>query len=105
MARNPVNPDIGEITCAFTGEKGCPVRRDRNGKFYYVSGAGMIKPNMAAGQAWMMDNATLYGPTGKPTPAPSEPVNGSAPAAKPEKPVNEQQPPASKKSWLDTLIG
>lgn len=53
------NPDIGTIECIFTGEVS-PVRKDKRGKLYYVSSAGMIKPNMPAGQSWMEKNSKLF---------------------------------------------
>ncbi|WP_351001072.1 hypothetical protein [Shewanella sp. TB7-MNA-CIBAN-0143] len=63
MARKQKNDDIGEITCPFTGDV-APVRRDCNGKLYYVGKAGMIKPNMPTGQDWMLENAVIW-PMGK----------------------------------------
>ncbi|OBU24960.1 hypothetical protein C0Z01_14190 [Photobacterium kishitanii] len=53
------NPDVGSIICIFTGESS-PVREDKKGKLYYVSSAGMIKPNMPAGQKWMRENVKLF---------------------------------------------
>lgn len=64
MARKPKNEDIGEILCPFCNEK-APVRRDCNGKLYYVSKAGMIKPNLPTGQDWMLENAVIWSPTQK----------------------------------------
>ena len=52
------NPDVGYVKCIFTGERS-PVRQDKRGKYYYVSSAGMIKPNMPSGQQWMKDNCVL----------------------------------------------
>jgi hypothetical protein len=59
MARKPKNDDIGEIRCPFTDEL-APVRRDCNGKLYYVGKAGMIKPNMPTGQDWMLENSVIW---------------------------------------------
>lgn len=52
------NPDIGTIHCIFTGEI-APVRKDKREKLYYVSSAGMIKPNLPQGQKWMRDHVKL----------------------------------------------
>lgn len=80
MARKPKNEDIGEIRCPFTGDL-APVRRDCNGKLYYVGKAGMIKPNMPIGQDYMLEHATIWGASGKPGQV-SEPVTSTpAPAA------------------------
>lgn len=95
MARKPKNPDIGEIRCQITGEM-APVRRDCNGKLYYLSRAGMIKPNMPAGQEWMLENARIFSPGEKPL----APIT-STDEQQPETPaINEPAtvPPESKKS-------
>ena len=99
MARKPKNEDIGEIRCPFTGDLS-PVRRDCNGKLYYVGKAGMIKPNMPTGQNYMLENATIWGAGGKPHVIPCNPANDEeyqAPltglvglVAKPETPVISQ---------------
>ena len=85
------NPDIGTITCPITGETGCAVRRYSRGKrfLYYVSQAGMITPNLPAGQAYMEKHTTFIGDNGKPL----APVNGK-PASdnQPENPVNDSKP-------------
>lgn len=91
MPRNPVNPDIGEINCPMCN-KPAPVRKDRNGKLYYVSDAGMIKPNMPEGQNWLLENAVIW-PHGV---KPNEPVNEQSPIPIPDiqtnVPVNESDP-------------
>lgn len=91
MARHPINPDIGEILCPLCNEL-APVRKDRNGKLYYVSEAGMIKPNMPEGQNWLLDNAVIWPHGGKP----AKPVNESQAIATAQKsksvPVNESIP-------------
>ncbi|GAB1110715.1 MAG: hypothetical protein SwBeaMacB_13510 [Shewanella algae] len=87
MARKPKNPDIGEITCPICGEV-APVRRDSNGKLYYISSAGMIKPNLPGGQDWMLENANIWSKEHKPKPvteAPkTEPVTEQVPVTEPE---------------------
>ena len=91
MPRNPINPDIGEIQCPMCC-KLAPVRKDRNGKLYYVSDAGMIKPNMPEGQNWLLENAVIWSHGVKPT----DPVNESqaTPIAdiQTNVPVNESDP-------------
>ncbi len=67
MPRKQINPDIGEIRCPFTGSLS-PVRKDKAGKLYYLSKAGMIKPNLEAGQNWMLENALLWVGGVKPVP-------------------------------------
>ncbi|NKF52784.1 hypothetical protein G3R49_19695 [Shewanella sp. WXL01] len=81
MARKPKNADIGTIKCPICGDDAL-VRRDCNGKLYYVGKAGMIKPNLPSGQNWMLDNATIW-PLGK------KPVNEPAPQ------ITQEQPPAT----------
>ncbi|WP_025822954.1 hypothetical protein [Shewanella marina] len=110
MARNPKNPDIGEIVCPFTNEV-APVRRDRNGKLYYSGSAGMIKPNNPMGQEWMLNNANIWPHGRKPANDDNVPVTdeNTSPAAKqPAKLVNvpvngnsSQKPPQSAESKPD----
>ena len=133
MARKPKNEDIGTINCPICGDL-APVRRDCNGKLYYVGKAGMIKPNMPAGQDWMLENADIWSRGIKPaeaandapepitdTPA-AEPVTGDLPKIilnksqiktnvpvngnKGQKPVNDAdyQKPA-KQTFAKWLIG
>ncbi len=91
MARKQKNEDIGEITCPITGDL-APVRRDCNGKLYYVGKAGMIKPNLPAGQEYMLTHATIWGAGGKP--------------AEPEKPVTSPSMATSQPAANDdTLTG
>lgn len=54
-----VNPTIGRILCPISG-KISEVRRDKKGKLYYVGAAGMIKPNLPLGQAWLLENAEMF---------------------------------------------
>ncbi|RTR33517.1 hypothetical protein [Shewanella atlantica] len=93
MARKPKNPDIGEIKCPFTGEI-APVRKDCNGKLYYVGKAGMIKPNLPEGQNWMLDNASIWTGGVRPVPVTETPAANES-DFEPEKmhvPVNESVP-------------
>lgn len=93
MGRKQINPDIGEIKCAFTGDV-APVRKDSAGKLYYLSKAGMIKPNMPEGQNWMLENATLWTGGVKPVPVTEQKaVNDDEFEPKPNSvPVNESEP-------------
>lgn len=54
-----VNPTIGRIRCPLVGDI-AEVRRDKKGKFYYVGNAGMIKPNLPAGQDWIKNRAEFF---------------------------------------------
>jgi len=58
-----VNPDIGYVKCPFTGERAA-VRRYKTGRrlLYFVSPVGIIRPNTAAGQEWMLEHAHLFTP-------------------------------------------
>ena len=98
MARHPINPDIGEITCPFSGEV-APVRRDKNGKLYFVSAAGMIKPNNPAGQDWMLENAKIWGANHQ-KPAEQKPVTEPPKQEQQHAPVNEN---SAAKAALDLL--
>ena len=91
MARNPINPDIGEIQCPMC-HKIAPVRKDRNGKLYYVSDAGMIKPNMPEGQNWLLENAVIWPHGVKPNDSVNEPQSTPLPDKVPHVPVNESVP-------------
>lgn len=54
-----VNPTIGRIRCPIAGDI-AEVRKDKRGKFYYVGQAGMIKPNLPDGQAWIVRKAEMF---------------------------------------------
>jgi len=53
------NETIGKIKCPFTGGFG-EVRKDKTGKLYFYSKAGLIKPNLPDGQDWILENAILF---------------------------------------------
>ncbi len=55
-----INPTIGRIKCPIAGDW-AEVRKDKKGRLYYVGRAGMIKPNLPAGQEWMLTNAEMFG--------------------------------------------
>ena len=57
------NPTIGMVTCPLCNEPAA-VRKDRRGKFYYISAAGRISPSNDFGQEWFMEHATIWGETG-----------------------------------------
>ncbi|WP_330960021.1 hypothetical protein [Photobacterium sp. 53610] len=46
------NETIGHVTCPIVGDQ-AEVRMDKREKLYYLGEAGMIKPNLPAGQAWL----------------------------------------------------
>ena len=54
-----INQTIGKVKCPFTGEI-AEVRKNKKGKLYFYSPAGMITPNLAAGQDWILNNAKLF---------------------------------------------
>lgn len=117
MARKPINPDIGEIQCPFTGET-APLRKDKAGKFYFLSSAGMIKPNLSAGQDWILEHGIVWG-ANKPVNEPEEPpqIKPTTVENSPPVPVNESssekqpvtapstQPKPKKKGFFEILIG
>ena len=92
------NATIGHITCPFTGEK-AEVRRDKKRKLYYYGAAGMVKPNLPAGQAYMEKHTEFIGDNGEPLkPVNSVNENNSVNETTPE----EKQPEDdSIKSWFD----
>lgn len=53
------NETVGSVKCPIAGDV-AEVRQDKKGKFYYVGQAGMIKPNLPAGQKWLKENAKLF---------------------------------------------
>lgn len=53
------NETLGRIKCPLAGDL-AEVRQDKRGKFYYVGEAGMIKPNLPAGQEWLKRNAEFF---------------------------------------------
>jgi len=98
----PVNPDVGEIRCPITGELS-PVRRDKRGKLYYLSSAGMIKPNLPQGQIWMQKNSVMLAqPRDHLVPVNEPPAQKQTPF-----PVNENREtsPPKKPSLFEYLIG
>jgi len=59
------NKTIGIVTCPFCLEPAA-VRKNKNGKFYYISKAGLITPSGDFGQEWFAENATMWGEEGEP---------------------------------------
>ena len=91
------NEDKGRVKCPFSGTSAA-VRRNSKGRLYFnCPSCGVIQPHGAGFQSWMMDNAVLYGPDGKPEvetpPVPSILVEVSR-AAPPEKKPEEKPAPA-----------
>lgn len=82
------NPDLGEIDCPLGGSTPhqAHVRKYANGRKLYIACArcGMLQPSLQHGQDWILSNARMYGPEGKPAdaaaPAPAAPAV-PAPAA------------------------
>ena len=54
------NKTIGMVTCPLCDEPAA-VRKNRNGKFYYISRAGLITPSADFGQTWFVEHAEIWG--------------------------------------------
>jgi hypothetical protein len=80
------NATIGHIRCPFTNEENCEVRRDKKMKLYYYGSAGLVKPNLPAGQAYMKKHSVFIGDNAEPLP----PVNENNPVNE-KKPVTEKE--------------
>lgn len=63
------NKTIGMVTCPLCNQPAA-VRKNKNNKFYYISRAGLITPSAEFGQAWFVDNATIWGDADPPGDAP-----------------------------------
>ena len=63
------NKTIGMVTCPLCDEPAA-VRKNKNGKFYYISRAGLITPSADFGQTWFVENAEIWGEGGPPADAP-----------------------------------
>lgn len=121
------NPNIGMVRCAHCG-KMAAVRREKDGtgKFYYdCLGCGRVKPNMPAGQQWIMDNAEIWNqgqpPANAPDwivgnhswrqaltaektkPAPAAPAAPNLPPPPPAPPKKEQTPEPQKRAGFSFL--
>ena len=59
------NPTIGMVTCPLCNEPAA-VRKDKAGRFYYISAAGRISPSSEFGQKWFVENAVIWGVDGTP---------------------------------------
>lgn len=95
-----VNPNIGMVRCAHCGQMSA-LRREKagTGKFYYdCLKCGRIKPNMPAGQQWIMDNATIWNESAAPANAPEWIVGNhtwrQALTAQQQKPASSAPPAA-----------
>lgn len=84
------NPKIGTIKCPIIGDV-AEVRKDKNGKLYYVGLAGIISPKSAAGQARLKELATLDE---------EKPITTDISETEPE-----HEPNATAKTWVDELLG
>lgn len=77
------NNTIGECACPFCQEP-ADVRKNVKGKVYlYCDNCGMIQPNLAGGQDWILANARLFGPDGQRPPMPPVAVPEQEPVAVP----------------------
>ena len=83
--------DCGSVVCPFSGTPAA-VRRNAKRRLYFnCPNCGVVQPHGAGFQSWMMDNAKLYVPGGKPeAPAPI----ATPPAAPVEKKPEEKPAPA-----------
>ena len=87
------NKQIGEVTCIVCGAS-CPVARRKDGKLYYrcaPTACGTVQLPGPGFQEWMLENATIYGPEGKPEtpPAPAPADQDKPPAPAPAKSQGE----------------
>ena len=96
------NKTIGMVTCPLCNEPAA-VRKDKNGRFYYISRAGRLSPSNDFGQQWFAENATIWGDDGlPPDDAPEWIVDGkswpdnsmSRHRAKPKKDTTGESDPA-----------
>lgn len=92
------NEDKGRVECPFSGTSAA-VRRNSKGRLYFnCPSCGVIQPHGAGFQSWMMDNAELYGPEGRPE---APPPIATPPAAPVEKKPEEKP---AKKSALEGWV-
>lgn len=96
------NATIGYITCPFTGQKKCEVRRDKKMKLYYYGLAGLVKPNLPDGQAYMKKHTKFIGENGSPlAPVNKKPTDKKAH----DDSVNEIETVNEiKKGWLENFL-
>lgn len=96
--------DIGEIRheCGSVAA----VRRDKTNKFYLACPTcGLLRYSLRGGQEYILNNATMYGPEGKPEPA-EVPAPKPAPAVqvKPSPALPVPPPAAPRKPMFSTLL-
>lgn len=69
------NPDIGSVACPFECGSTAAVRKyknEKNPKLYFsCPRCGIIRPNLPAGQDWILNHAKLDGPASSSAPAPT----------------------------------
>jgi hypothetical protein len=67
------NPDIGTITCPFECGSTAAVRKyknEKNPKLYFsCQRCGIIRPNLPAGQDWILNHASMSSPASSAAPA------------------------------------
>lgn len=69
--------DIGSVTCPFSGRP-APVRKNKHGRLYFLSDAGLIQCTGPSGQEWLRKNAEFYSGEVKNTSTKSPPDSGTA---------------------------
>lgn len=93
--------EIGEIRheCGSTAS----VRRDKTNKLYLACPTcGLLRYSLRGGQDYILNNATIYGPEGKPEPAE---VIAPKPAPVKPSPASPAPPPAApRKPMFSTLL-
>ncbi len=83
-----MNETLGKITCPICGESADLRRCGRGARtWYWVCQCGKITPNLAGGQAWIMEHGRIFG---REPPDPDDPAKD---------PVEDEQVP--KGGWLD----
>ena len=93
------NPDIGTIACAHCKDTAA-VRKNRNSGLYYAcKNCGLIMPRLKGGQEYILANATMYGPEGKPEEVASDPASPPTPV-----PAEPSIPRGPKGRFFETIL-
>lgn len=77
---------VGQVRCPICEEgQIAEVRKNEKGKLYvFCKECGIHHLNSAKGQEWILANATLYGPEGKPAAPVQKPKPAAAPKPQPK---------------------
>lgn len=99
------NPDIGTITCPFTGAVAA-VRRYRTGQrlAYFHSPAGKIAPNLPEGQKYILDNAEFWDAEDQ-RQIEAYLRNKGIPASSGATPSRSREPTGAEPEMVETVIG